>query len=178
MDATFLNLIWPWIWRCFYPLQELYRDREIVHAAAILVGISLLAWRLRKDSPCVLTGWLWFLGMLVPVIGLVQVGDQAMADRYMYLPAVGLFVAIVFGIDETQPRWRFPVVITRVAALLILLTCVVVTEYQLQFWRNTETLFSRALSVTKNNGPAHMMLGVWLERKGGWMKRIAGAYQC
>jgi Flp pilus assembly protein TadD len=158
--------VWPVDLAVFYPLPGQIAPGEVILAAVVLVGISLLAWRLRKDSPCVLIGWLWFLGMLVPVIGLVQVGDQAMADRYMYLPAVGLFVAVVFGIYEARARWGFPVVITRVAALLILAACVVVTEYQLQFWRNTETLFSRALAVTQNNGPAHMMLGVWLEREG------------
>jgi tetratricopeptide (TPR) repeat protein len=129
------------------------------------VLISALAWRLRSKNPAVLVGWLWFLGTLVPVIGLVQVGSQAMADRYMYLPAIGLFVAAVFGIADWQKVFKFRTILATAAAL-VLLACIALTEYQLQFWQNTQTLFSRALAITKNNGPAHMMLGVRFERSG------------
>src|SRR5262249_10269674 len=94
-----LKTFWPTRLSIFYPLPVNISAVEVVVAALILIVISALAWAARKRSPCLLMGWLWFLGMLVPVIGLVQVGDQAMADRYMYLPAVGLFVAIVFGLD-------------------------------------------------------------------------------
>jgi tetratricopeptide (TPR) repeat protein len=150
----------------FYPLQSHIAIGEVILAAVILAVISVLAWRLRKRSPCVLMGWLWFLGMLVPVIGLVQVGEQAMADRYTYLPAVGLFVAVVFGVIDLFSRLALPKTVVRAIAVLVLVACVVLTEYQLSFWRDTEALFNDALAVTRNNGPAHMMLGVWLEREG------------
>lgn len=158
--------IWPADLAVFYPLPAQFPASQVVLAAVMLTVVSLFAWRWRKHNRCFLTGWLWFLGMLVPVIGLVQVGDQAMADRYTYLPAVGLFVAVAFGIAEAHARLKISATSVRIAAVLILIACVVATENQLRFWRDTETLFTRTLAVTKNNGPAHMMLGVAFERQG------------
>ena len=149
----------------FYPLPNDIPLFEVIGAGALLVLVSTFAWQLRGKNPSVLVGWLWFLGTLVPVSGLVQVGSQAMADRYMYLPAVGLFVAVVFGIADSQKVLKFRAMLTP-AATLVLLACIALTVYQLQFWQNTQTLFTRALAITKNNGPAHMMLGVWFERSG------------
>jgi Flp pilus assembly protein TadD len=156
---------WPVNLAAFYPLPDKIPIIEVVLAALVLAAISTLAWRSRRKYPCILIGWLWFLGTLVPVIGLVQVGSQAMADRYMYLPSVGLFVAVVFGMVEGQTRLGSQAV-PPILAALVSLGCIAVTEYQLQFWQNTETLFTHTLAVTKNNGPAHMMLGVWFEREG------------
>ena len=158
--------IWPANLSIFYPLPEHFPMAQVVLSAVVLVAVSLLAWHWRWQRRYFLAGWLWFLGMLVPVIGLVQVGDQAMADRYTYLPAVGLFLAAVFGMAEARERWNLraqPMVIT---AALILGTYAIVTKHQLAFWRDTETLFTRALAVTEHNGPAHMMLGVAFEQQG------------
>ncbi len=92
-----LKTIWPANLAVFYPLPAYFPAYKIALAALFLLGISIFAWRLRRQAPCLLIGWLWFLGTLVPVIGLVQAGQQAMADRYTYFPAVGLFVMIAFG---------------------------------------------------------------------------------
>jgi len=104
-------------------------------------------------------GWLWFVGTLVPVIGLVQVGHAAMADRYTYFPSIGLFMAVVFGLEEraklSLPRLR----ILMAAEWLILAVCLCLTEHQLTFWRDTETLFRHNLAVTPKNGAAHLVLG-------------------
>jgi Flp pilus assembly protein TadD len=136
-----------------------------VFSAAALAVVSGLAWHWRRHG-YFLTGWLWFLGMLVPVIGLVQVGEQAMADRYTYLPAVGLFVAAAFGLAEVQGRFKLPLRALAAGALVILGACVVATEHQLAFWRTTETVFQRAVAVTKNNGAAHMILAVDYKKQG------------
>ncbi|MDR3459468.1 MAG: tetratricopeptide repeat protein [Verrucomicrobiae bacterium] len=158
--------VWPTGLGAFYPLPDHYSAAQIGISIVVLVAISVLAWRMRKHSGYFLTGWLWFLGMLVPVIGLVQVGDQAMADRYTYLPAVGLFVVVVFGLAELQVRLNVSKTGLGVVAGLVLAGCVMVTEYQLTFWRDTEALFTHTIAVTGNNGPAHMMLGVAYERSG------------
>jgi tetratricopeptide (TPR) repeat protein len=158
--------IWPANLAVFYPLPAQFSALQVLLSALVLSAVSFLVWRLRRRTRCLFTGWFWFVGMLVPVIGLVQVGDQAMADRYMYLPAVGLFVMIAFGIAGLLARWKFPSAVVWSGAILILVACVVATDNQLRYWRDTETLFTRTLAVTQNNGPAHMMLGVALERLG------------
>lgn len=149
----------------YYPLPNEIPALKVASSAIILTIISIVAWRRRRKNPAILIGWLWFLGTLVPVIGLVQVGSQAMADRYMYLPSVGLFVAVIYGIVEANVRLKFQTALWPAAAMT-LIACIAVTEYQLRFWRNTQTLFTHTLAVTTNNGPAHMMLGVWFEREG------------
>ena len=161
-----VKTFWPVDLGVFYPLPAHASAVIVVLALVILSAISLLAWRLREPSGCLLTGWLWFLGMLVPVIGIVQVGDQSMADRYTYLPAVGVFVAVAFGFSEVSAWLKLSKVFSGVAAGLILAACVAVTEHQLTFWRDTETLFTHTLAVTGDNGPAHMMLGIAYERQG------------
>jgi Flp pilus assembly protein TadD len=161
-----LKTFWPVNLAVFYPLPEMIPAGAVVLAAMVLIVISAVGWRWRKSNPSVLMGWLWFLGTLVPVIGLVQVGEQAMADRYMYLPSIGLFVAMVFGVAGGLASVRLSAAMARSAAVVILAGCVAGTEFQLQFWRDTGTLFQRALAVTQKNGPAHMMLGVWFERQG------------
>ncbi|HEV2695061.1 MAG TPA: tetratricopeptide repeat protein [Verrucomicrobiae bacterium] len=160
------KMFWPADLGIFYPLPDHVSAVYAGMALAVLVVISVLAWRVRKRSGYFLTGWLWFLGMLVPVIGLVQVGGQAMADRYMYLPAVGLFVALVFGAVELAARRNISRTALGVAGGVMLLACMAITERQLTFWRDTETLFTHTIAVTTKNGPAHMMLGVAYERSG------------
>ncbi len=157
--------IWPVNLAIFYPLPAQFSTVQVAPSAAALAAVLLFAWRWRKYNRCFLTGWLWFLGTLVPVIGLVQAGQQSMADRYTYLPAVGLFVAVAFGTAGLQARLKFPATPVWIAAVLILAACVAATENQLRFWRDTKTLFHHTLAVTINNGPAHMMLGVAFERQ-------------
>ncbi len=158
--------LWPVNLCVFYALPKHVTAIQVALPLAALITITLLAWRARQYDRCYWTGWLWFLGMLMPVIGLVQVGSQAMADRYTYLPIVGLFAAAAFGLARAREQWKIPARIAALAAILVLGACVAVTEHQLTFWRDTETLFTRALAVTRENGPAHMMLGVALERQG------------
>jgi tetratricopeptide (TPR) repeat protein len=113
-----------------------------------------------------MVGWFWFLGMLVPIIGLVQVGSQAMADRYTYLPSVGFFLAVVFLVAEVLARLQTPKIILTGISLLTLAACIRVTEYQLPFWQNSETLFRHAIDLDPHNVLAMINLGVILQDEG------------
>jgi len=164
--ATYLfQIFWPANLAVFYPMPEKIAPVAVIISATALVLISVLVWRARNNCPCWTTGWLWFLGTLVPVIGLVKVGDAAHADRYTYFPAVGIFIAVVFGVWHwlKQPRAQKTFI---AASFVVLVACIALTEFQLAFWRDSETLFRRALAVTENNSTAHLNLGAALETKG------------
>jgi tetratricopeptide (TPR) repeat protein len=135
-------------------------------AAAILLLISAAAWRLRRTCSYFLVGWFWFLGTLVPVIGLVQVGSTAMADRYTYFPSIGIFMAFAFGLYGLSERLRWPKAVLPAISIIISIAYMALTEKQLSYWRDSETLFRHALAVTKNNDAAHDDLGFALELQG------------
>ena len=157
---------WPARLAIFYPLHEKIPAICGAAPAVVLVLISLAALRLRHTRPYLLTGWLWFLGMLVPVIGLVQVGSAALADRYTYLPAVGIFIAVTFAACDVAARFKIPRPVLAGIAVCILAACAITTENQLRHWRNSVTLFQHALAVTTDNDVARDNLGVALEQQG------------
>jgi tetratricopeptide (TPR) repeat protein len=158
-----LKAIWPVHLAVFYPLSQHPAWFLTATAAAVLILISAAAWLERRRSPWLLVGWLWFLGTLVPVIGLVQVGDQAMADRYGYFPLIGIFIAVTFAIAERTNGFRFLKNVCATTGVLILSACLVLTENQLRYWHDSESLFTHALAVTKDNTLAHLNLGVALQ---------------
>ena len=133
---------------------------EIIFALGILIFISILFYHLRIKHPYLPAGWLWYLGTLVPVIGIVQVGLQAMADRYMYLPIIGLAIIIAWGYLYFIVRFRIPSAVTVGITTLVIILMVFTTRAQAIHWKNSFTLFTHALSVTKNNHIAHTNLGV------------------
>jgi tetratricopeptide (TPR) repeat protein len=122
-------------------------------------------WTARK-RPYLAVGWLWYLGTLVPVIGLVQVGSQAMADRYTYLPLVGLFIAIAWGVPSLFAGWHHRQSILAISATILLVSFTVCTWLQLRHWQNSITLFQHTVHVTTNNHFAHNNLGVALGHNG------------
>ncbi|MGA3284306.1 MAG: tetratricopeptide repeat protein, partial [Verrucomicrobiota bacterium] len=163
-----LKTIWPTDLAVFYPLSDQILPVRVlaIVASVVLIAISWFVWRRRRSCPYLLAGWLWYLGMLVPVIGLVQVGGAALADRYTYIPSIGLFIAAAFGLRDLACRFRFLKIPVAVVAGLILAGCLMLTENQLRYWRDTRTLFARAVAVTKNNDIAHINLGVELDQQG------------
>ena len=170
-----LDAVWPLNLAVLYPLPN---HLHWIHAAAAtataaLFVISWLAWRTRNSRTYFIIGWLWFLGTLVPVIGLVKVGSMALADRYTYFPLIGIFIAVAFGARDLAARFQILKKIFPAAAILILAACVMLTERQLQFWRDSETLFRRALAVTQDNGNAHINLGAALEMSGRQTEALA-----
>jgi tetratricopeptide (TPR) repeat protein len=160
-----LNFFWPAHLCAIYPMPEKISAFSVALAVAALALITIAAWRGRNSQPYFLTGWLWFLGTLVPVIGLVQVGGQAMADRYTYIPSIGFFIAAVFLAQDLAARFQIPKTVLAGTSILLLAGCVCATEFQLQFWRDSETLFRRAVAVTQNNDIALVNLGVALEEQ-------------
>jgi len=156
------KLFWPENLCVLYPLQASWPMLLVATAAAFVVVMSVLAiWQARR-RPYLFVGWFWFAGTLVPVIGLVQVGLQAMADRYLYVPAIGLFIAATWGVTELAGAWRGKRELLGAGAAIVLAACCVATRAQIQYWENTETLFRRAIRVTEGNYLAYNNLGYYL----------------
>lgn len=165
--ATYLTqTFWPVDLAVLYPLRRVLPLLPMAGALALLGGVTLLAWRERQRRPWLLIGWLWFAGMLVPVSGLVAVGGQSRADRYLYLPQIGLFIMMAWTGREWVLAGRVPRRAATVAAGLALAACAALTWRQVGFWRDSETLFQRALAVVPDNTTAYINLGAVLERQG------------
>lgn len=148
------KMIWPSRLAVFYPHPDgNFSVTRVVVSAVILVLISAcVIYAARRRYLAV--GWLWYLGILVPVIGLVQAGGQARADRYMYVPMIGLLIIVAWGVNDLAAKWRYRNVIP-VLAVAVLPAAAVCTRLQLRHWQNSETLFKHTLSVTRNNYVMH-----------------------
>lgn len=152
------KFFWPSDLAVIYPHPGFWPWWTVAGAVLLVLMIALVVWQQRYRHPWLLTGWLWFVGMLIPVIGLVQVGFQSMADRYTYLPILGLQLALI-------GTWReLPFLRSRWIALLVagavLAGCAARTWAQLGVWRDSETLFKHAIAVTDKNYIAHNKLGM------------------
>jgi tetratricopeptide (TPR) repeat protein len=156
------QFFWPSGLAVFYPYPPVLPVWQIVGSAVILVAITALAL-LR---PYLAVGWFWYLGTLVPVIGLVQVGLQARADRYTYIPMIGISIMLAWGGSELITRWPRARLPLQVAGVSICLAWVAITWAQVQYWRNSVTLFDHAIASTQNNFIAHSNLGVVLAEQG------------
>jgi protein O-mannosyl-transferase len=174
-DARILNALVAYaeyIYRCFVPvdLAVLYPYRsvttgQVLVAAVLLAAITALVIYRRK-TPSLMVGWFWYLGTLVPVIGLVQVGVQASADRYTYIPFIGLFIFMTWLVADLSSRFPYRAAVLSAGAFLILAGFSVGTVSQLKYWANSEALFTRALQVTRDNDVMHSNLGLWLVGQG------------
>ncbi len=166
------KIIWPMDMAVAYPLTRL-SSVSVILAVAVLLVVTLAAWHVRWTRPYFLSGWCWFLGTLVPVIGLVQVGATAMADRYTYIPAIGIFLIVAFGVNEAAGRLPSLKKLFAALAAVVLLVCLAMTQYQLHYWRDSETLFRHAIAVTKNNDVARCNLGYVFEQQGRYDEALA-----
>ncbi|UCG80700.1 MAG: tetratricopeptide repeat protein [Desulfobacterales bacterium] len=158
--------IWPAQLTVFYPHPGMPPLWKMFACTAFLLVVTLLVILTWKKRPYLAVGWLWYLGTLVPVIGLVQVGEQAMADRYTYVPLIGLFVMVAWGVPELGARWRYQrhVLATSIG---VALSCLVICTYsQVRHWDNTTALFKHAVDVTTENYVAHFNLGFALAKQG------------
>jgi tetratricopeptide (TPR) repeat protein len=156
--------IWPVDLAVFYPYPGSIATTAVIPAAIALGVLTYLAIRWRHRIPAVLTGWLWYLGTLLPVIGLVQVGTQAMADRYTYVPLIGVFIAVAWGVGDVW-RGRSPFVPATIATAVVL-AAAIGTRSQIEHWKNSESIWRRAVSVTSGNYRAHNSLGAVLGNQG------------
>jgi cytochrome c-type biogenesis protein CcmH/NrfG len=160
------QMVWPSSLAMFYPhpasiaAQASIPVWKIMCAALLLGGFSFLVMRHAQRRPYLPVGWLWYVGTLVPVIGLVQVGNQAMADRYTYVPLIGVFIAIAWGIPDLFSRIRFRNLALGVLAGAVVAALSVAAWNQVGYWRNNVTLFSRMLAVTQDNWLAWNNLGL------------------
>jgi tetratricopeptide (TPR) repeat protein len=157
---------WPQKLSVLYPHPGHWPGWQVGASGLFLLLVSaFVVWEIRR-SRYLAVGWFWFIGGLVPVIGLIQVGIQSMADRYTYMPSVGLFIAVAWGIEEAVRRWSVMLKAAAVAAIVSIVACAGVTAHQLGFWRNSEALFTRAIDVTSDNYLAYNNLGFYLSGKG------------
>jgi protein O-mannosyl-transferase len=163
---------WPVDLAVFYPYQYSYASWQILGSFFILLSISIAVIYFAKKAPFLLVGWLWYLGTLVPVIGLVQVGSQAMADRYTYLPSIGIGIILAWGIPYLLPSEKMRKIILIPAAAIVLTVLTILTWQQCGYWKNSMELFNHALQVTKNNYLAHDGLGVTLNAEGKQQEAI------
>jgi tetratricopeptide (TPR) repeat protein len=162
-----LKTLWPSQLSPFYPhAAHSFDSASTIAGALVLIALTAGALASRKTKPYLVVGWLWFLGTLVPVIGLVQVGRQGMADRYTYLPHIGLFIAVVWGGAALLGRLRAPRVACATVSVAILAALGAVTFRQVAYWRGSRTLFEHALAVTDGNYVAYGVLAnVFIEEK-------------
>ena len=158
--------IWPQHLAVFYPHPGMLSMWQIAGAVLLLVCISLLVIRAAHRTPYLAVGWLWYIGTLVPVIGLVQVGDHAMADRYTYVPIIGLFIMIAWGGCDIAKRWRYRKTVLVISSGTLICASMISTSFQIRHWQNSTTLFEHTLDVTADNSMAHTNLGVVLAGQG------------
>jgi tetratricopeptide (TPR) repeat protein len=186
LEKTF----WPASLAMLYPYQH-WSSAQIAGSTVLFVGLSIAAIWAAPRMPYIFVGWFWFIGMLVPVIGLVQVGLQAMADHYMYLPSIGVFMAFAWGLADlaaarasgcqkekevrlqktrqsvAPPKTAHPATAAIPAVTCVVVACLgVASAIQVRYWRNSETLFSHAVRVTGHNTVAHYILGALYDSQG------------
>jgi protein O-mannosyl-transferase len=157
---------WPVNLGVYYPYPGHWPMAVFVAAALFVFMTSMAAWHWACRWPFLMTGWFWFLGALVPVIGLVQVGPQAMADRYAYVPLIGIFIVLSWGAADLFVRWRIPTAAAAVAAGFILAGSALVARHQVAYWQNDETLFQHAVALVPNYGKGYLVLASYLENHG------------
>jgi tetratricopeptide (TPR) repeat protein len=158
------KMIWPVKLAILYPYNPVISQITVLESALLLAAISLLAWRRRHSNPYLIMGWLWFLVTLIPVIGLVQVGAQSMADRYTYFPLIGLFLAAAFAARDLITRFPMSKQWLVSASIFGLVACVFLTERQLTYWRDSESLFGHAIEV-EDSEVARIKFGSALQDK-------------
>jgi len=167
-----VKMFWPYPMIFFYPLAPV-PWWEAAGAALLLLVLTIFLLNGSRRHPYLAVGWLWYLGTLVPVIGLVQVGGQAMADRYTYVPFIGLFIIAAWGISEATAGWRHRRIVLPTGAAALLLACLLASWGQAGYWRNSETLFTRAIDINPNNYMAYHHLGMDLVNRGQLDQAIA-----
>jgi len=160
------KMFWPVNLSGFYPHPGKWPATTVLLAVTFLIGISILAFVMRRKGPWLLVGWFWYLGTLVPVIGFVQLGDIAMADRYSYIPMIGILTLLVWGFHEATKGWRHRVAITWGLVFTALLACSITTQKQIGFFKDGVTAWRHNFEVTHDIDVAEYALGLALDKQG------------
>jgi tetratricopeptide (TPR) repeat protein len=162
-----IKMVWPARLAFFYPHPvENVSILFTVTSAVLLAAATILVLRFAKKHPYLFTGWFWYLGTLVPVIGIVQVGRQAMADHYTYIPLTGLFIIIAWGLPEFVKKWPHRKIVPWSSSLIVLSALIICTFFQLRYWKDDISLCQHALAVTTNNYHAHYSMTKELLKQG------------
>jgi tetratricopeptide (TPR) repeat protein len=159
------RMFWPSRLAVVYPYGLNLPGPQFCFCLALLAGLTFLAIKFRRRG-YLATGWFWYLGTLLPVIGLIQVGSQSSADRYTYIPSIGIFIIVVWAAADLAARWRLPVWLPVLASTGILVACAAATEMQLSHWSDSGALFRHTLKVTTGNEKAWNSLGTYLIEQG------------
>jgi tetratricopeptide (TPR) repeat protein len=167
--------IWPTNLSVLYPHPGHWPLWGVLGALLLVLTITLLVMLQIRRRPWLFVGWFWFLGTMIPVIGLIQVGVQSMADRYTYIPGIGLLILVVWGVGESISAGESMTRLVTAGSLLAVGICAVVSFHQIQFWRDSGLLFQRAIDVTSNNYLAYNNLGYYLSGQ-GQTERAKGYY--
>jgi protein O-mannosyl-transferase len=172
------KMLWPAGLAVLYPYPQSLSAWSVAVAFVTLTGISVAVIWAAPRRPYLPVGWFWYLGTLVPVIGLIQVGDQAIADRYTYIPLIGLFIIVAWGVPDLLVRWPLrmvvlPKIALPAAACLVILACAITARGQLEYWEDSTTLWTHTLAVTTRNNIAHNNLGATLADQGKTDEAIA-----
>ena len=166
------KMIWPNDLAIFYPHPGVLPAWQVMGTVLVLLFVTLTVIWAAKRIPYLAVGWLWYVGTLAPVIGIVQVGSQARADRYTYIPMIGLFIMAAWGIPELMKKWRFRKEVLLASSAIILLCFFMITWIQVGYWQNSITVFSHALKVTDHNSRAYLNLGTAYNDLGNYRKAI------
>jgi Tfp pilus assembly protein PilF len=161
-----IKMLWPARLAILYPFNHEILPWKVIAAGAFLLVLTVLVMRKGRSHPYLPVGWFWYLGTLVPVIGLVNIGYQATADRYTYIPLIGIFIMVVWlGADAVAGRQGRKATLV-IAAAVILICLAITSRWQLGFWQSSSTLFARTIAVTRNNYVACNNLGAALQLEG------------
>jgi protein O-mannosyl-transferase len=166
------KMIWPNNLAVFYPHPEGLIPWQVFGSVLLLITITVAVFRMVKRFPYLATGWLWYIGTLVPVIGIVQAGVQAMADRYTYVPLIGLFIMAAWGVPDLLKKWNYRKEILLALSALIILCLSIKTWTQVGYWQNSITLFDHTLKVTDNNWLAYNDRGIAYAVLGNYKQAI------
>jgi protein O-mannosyl-transferase len=161
-----LKMVWPLKLSVYYPYDPSISHWTAIAALLAIIAFSIAVIAVAKRFPYLPVGWLWYLGTFLPVIGFLRIGEQAMADRYTYIPLIGLFVIIVWGCSDLAARLEFPGYILAVVLVFVLSVCATLTNLQVRKWHDSVTLFTDAILATDNNWIAHKNLAAALANRG------------
>jgi tetratricopeptide (TPR) repeat protein len=161
-----VQTVWPTHLTAYYPFPKTFSELWTMAGFTLLLGISAAALWNRERLSYLAFGWLWYLITLLPAMGLVQIGSHARADRYTYLPLIGIFIAFSWGSFDLYRRWHLSRRFAVAVVALLMSASAVVARHQLAYWSNSEVFFRHMLDVTQNNSLAHYNLGLLLRREG------------
>jgi hypothetical protein len=166
------KMIWPNNLAVLYPHTGLVVPWQVLGSVLLLIAITLAVFWMVKRFPYLATGWLWYAGTLVPVIGIVQVGNHAMTDRYTYIPLIGLFIMVAWGVPDLLKKWKHRKEILLALAVLSILCLSIKTWTQVGYWQNSITLWNHTLKVTDYNGIAYNMRSVAYYQQGNYRQAM------